>query len=409
MGDIKLANQAEPLTPPVDFTLLYVDVADKHTKQKDSDGTIHDLTIGGIPGPKGDQGDLGPKGDQGDLGPKGDQGDPGPQGPIGPAVSLSAKWHDIIPQTSGYVLPITQSRAYYAAVLYNATAIFNDGTALRKYVAYYGAASSAQGYAAFSDDGAVWDKEQLVTGVTGLAYHASVLLVGPTIHFFYWDTTVSIYTPGASRHATMDASTSCTAATSDSPLTGNYITGVFADGLRYGTYGVDQAFYNASPTNNPANPYSYPWCIMHSGTTGSLEGVLFATSADGYAFSAYGGTTEVIPRGVTPAWDVNVGRITSFIDTNNLWHAFYAGGLGTSFGEDTNFGGGLGYATSVDGITWTKFDKNPIIRKTESYKTWKRLYCPWVIKDALGYKIYFTAKNNAGVYKTCYGTFGGWV
>jgi len=322
--------------------------------------------------------------------------------------SPAVRWWDIQPK-DGKVLPISQPRAYYTAVLYNATPMFFDGTALRKYVAYYGGAASAQAYAAFSNDGITWDTETLLTGILGIGYHASTIIVGGIIHYFYWDTTGSLYRPQSIRHATFNPGVSCVAAVSDAPLTGTYITGLIADGLRYGTYGADQLFYNPAPTNSPANPYSYAWCMIHSGVgTTTNEGCLFATSTDGYNFSAWNGLNEVIPRGVSPAWDLCIGRMYSWIDTAGLRHAFYSGGLGTGLGEDTNFGGGLGYATSVDGITWTKWDKNPLIRKTESLKTWKRIYCPWVIYDG-AYKVYFTGKSYAGIYITAYATFGGFV
>lgn len=430
-------------------------------------------------------------------------------------------WYDIRPK-NGKVLPVSQPRAYYPAVLYNATPLFFDGTALRKYVAYYGASASAQGYAAFSDDGITWNNETLVTGVQGLAYHASVVVVSGIIHLFYWDTSVTIYSPGATRHATFNPAVSCVAATSDAALTGNYTTGVFADGLRYGTYGPSQIFYNSAPTSNPANPYSYRWCMIHDGTTGTYEGILFATSPDGINFSAFNGTTEVIPRGETlpqkgtlisqtfnyndtspkklftipynnriisckieitgafndatatlqvgtlatpnkymdvsvnvpsvidvyeslpydvlaantdvyvtivPAaatagagviileyapvlpmgWDSHsIGRMNTIIDANGLWHAYYSGGLGTGVGgADMNFGDGIGYATSQDGITWTKYRNNPILFKTESKKGWLRTYTPWVIQDASGYKMYVSFKNSAGTYVTGLVTIGG--
>lgn len=321
-------------------------------------------------------------------------------------VKLPYRWFDIEPQ-DGFVLPITRPRAYYPSILYNSTPIFNDGANLRKYVAYYG---TSQGYIAFSDDGISWDTETLVTGVVGVAYHASIIIVSGIIHLFYWDTTVSVYTPGATRHATFNPAISCAASISDAPLTGTYIVGGPGGGnIRAGTYGVNQAFYNPAPTNNPADPYSYQWCIIHNGSDGSQEGVLFATSPDGLNFSAYNGLTEVIPRGAVPAWDEWIGTLQTFIDSNGLWHGFYSGGLGTLAGEDTNFGGGLGYATSLDGITWVKWDKNPLIRKTESFKSWKRLYTSWVIKDAAGYKMYFTCKSNAGDYRVTYAIIDGFV
>ena len=329
----------------------------------------------------------------------------------GSSPLLTARWWDLIPR-NGYVLPLSPApfRAYYTCVEYNAVPTFFDGTSLRKYVAYFGGGTSGQAHVVFSDDGITWDTQTLVTGLTGVGYHASTIVVGGIIHYFYWDTTGSLYRPQAVRHATFNPAVSCVAAVSDAPLTGTYITGLIPDGLRYGTYGVDQAFYNAAPTNNPANPYSYQWCIIHSGVgTTTNEGILFATSTDGYNFSAWNALNEVVPRGISPAWDLCIGRINTFIDSKGLWHGFYSGGLGTGLGEDSNFAGGLGYVTSINGITWVKHKNNPVLLKTEMYKTWKRLYCPWVIKDGTNYKLYFTGKDNPGVYVTALADLQGFI
>jgi predicted GH43/DUF377 family glycosyl hydrolase len=157
-------------------------------------------------------------------------------------------------------------------------------------------------------------------------------------------------------------------------------------------------FYNAAPTNNPASPYSYQWCMIHDATDGALESALFATSTDGYNFSAWNGMTEVIQRGTYPEWDAWIGNVEVF-QYENKWYAYYAGGIGTIHGSDTNFGDGLGFATSDDGITWVKELTNPIIKKTFSDKTAKRLYCPNIVKQDDGWMLYYTAKSTAGAYR----------
>jgi predicted GH43/DUF377 family glycosyl hydrolase len=76
---------------------------------------------------------------------------------------------------------------------------------------------------------------------------------------------------------------------------------------------------------------------------------------------------------------------------------FYGGGNGSNHGSDTNFGDGIGYATSSDGITWNK-DPNPVLYKTALPKATKRCYTPSVIQDYDGYWMYFTGKDSANVY-----------
>jgi len=318
---------------------------------------------------------------------------------LGTPFSRNGLYYDVEPE-DGHVLPVAASRAYYTDVLYSATPAFFDGTSLRKYIAMYGGSGAAQ-TVAFSDDGQTWDTETVVTGLTGLGYHGKMVLIGTTLHLFYWDSTpASLYTPGAIRHATFDVATDCVNALTDAPLSGTYLHGGAVLDLRRGSYGAAKVFYNAVPTNNPADPYSYAWCMIHNGTEGVNEGILFATSSDGFNFSAYNGLTEVIPRGVAPAWDQWVGGVGFWIDSRGMYHMIYSGGLGTVAGEDINYGGGLGYATSIDGITWVKHDRNPFIRKTDSFKSWKRCYNPVVVQDDQGMWVYYTAKGSDSAYVT---------
>jgi len=300
----------------------------------------------------------------------------------------------------GYLFPLSTTRAYYEKILYSPTAIFRDGTNLRKYVAYYG--NGTYNFVSYSDNGTSWNNETQVTGVLA-GYHCEAILIGTTIHLFYWYTGITIYSPAAIRHCTINITTNCSIAISDAPLSGNYISGVSGGGnLRAGTYGCDKAFYNASPTNNPLNPYSYQWCIIHNGTDGSQEGELFATSSDGYNFSAWNGNTEVIARGTQSPlqWDAWIGNCYVWTE-NSKWYMYYAGGIGTSNGADSNFANGIGYATSDDGITWTKYENNPIFFRTFSYKSALRLYCPCVVKQDDGWVLYYTSKSSDGKYRVC--------
>jgi hypothetical protein len=77
--------------------------------------------------------------------------------------------------------------------------------------------------------------------------------------------------------------------------------------------------------------------------------------------------------------------------------------------ENSVFAGGIGYATSRDGINWIKWVRNPIMVKTEMLKTFKRCYCPWVIRDGVGLKMYYSCKSQAGVYATAVALLNGGV
>ena len=302
----------------------------------------------------------------------------------------------IIPQ-DGFIFPSgAVVKAYFEDSIYSPTPIFYDGTSLRKYLSVY--SDGTYMYVIFSDDGITWNSQATITGTAPNGYHSSAIVIGTTFHLFYWDSSL-IYTPAAIRHATFNISTSCSAATSDTPLSGNYVTGIDGN-LRYGTYGAWKVFYNASPTNNILNPYSYQWCIIHDGTDGNVEGILFAVSTDGYSFSAWNSLNEVIPRGTGSAWDLQIGALDIWIE-GSIWYCLYSGGLGTSNGSDTNFGDGIGWATSLDGINWIKSSLEPAMFKTMANKTALRCYCPSVLKEDDGWRLYYTGKSSTGTYRVC--------
>ncbi len=328
-------------------------------------------------------------------GPAGAAGPSGPQGPQGDAGGGTATPVALIPE-NGHVLPLAAARAYYTKVLYSPTAIFHDGTSLRKYVAFYGKGTGTA--VAYSDDGYTWTNEATLTGIVSTGYHCEPVLIGTTVYFYYWDG-VTNYAPTAIRRAQIDITTNCSVAASDTPLAGDYIHGVTAD-LRRGTYGPAAIFYNATPTDDPSNPYSYAWCMIHDGTDGAFEAMFFAVSTDGLTFSAWNGLNEVIPRGTYPDWDAYTGTMVAW-QAGGMWHAIYSGGIGTIHGSDGNYADGLGYATSSDGITWTKNTDNPIFTKAFAYKAAKRLYNPCLVKEDDGWRLYYSAKSQTGVYTTC--------
>jgi hypothetical protein len=148
--------------------------------------------------------------------------------------------------------------------------------------------------------------------------------------------------------------------------------------------------------------------MIHDGTTGNTEGLLFATSTDGYDFSAWNGVVEVIPRNLT-GWDVAVGGMTVYKDAAGMWRAYYSGGLTTGQGSDSNFGDGIGFASSLDGITWQKYPFNPILKKTDSLRGWKRTYLPCVMKDNTGTWLYFSMKSSTSVYSTVRSQITEWI
>jgi len=65
---------------------------------------------------------------------------------------------------------------------------------------------------------------------------------------------------------------------------------------------------------------------------------------------------------------------------------------------------GIGYATSPDGIHWTRDGDNPILHKDDGVG-WRdsRTYCPAVLRDGSAYKMWFAGRGN-GAYAIGYAT-----
>src|SRR4030042_1489472 len=83
---------------------------------------------------------------------------------------------------------------------------------------------------------------------------------------------------------------------------------------------------------------------------------------------------------------------------------WYSGGPGTNHG--------IGYATSSDGMNWTKHPDNPIFYKDDG-EDWRnnRTYTPWVLYDvanfsghcdACPYKMWFSGRSTDGKYSIGY-------
>jgi predicted GH43/DUF377 family glycosyl hydrolase len=80
-----------------------------------------------------------------------------------------------------------------------------------------------------------------------------------------------------------------------------------------------------------------------------------ATSADGITWEKY--PDPVLETGESDEWDFTVAWGAGVKLTDNGWEMTYTGG--TSIGGP--FQGKVGYATSEDGINWTKYTANPVV------------------------------------------------
>ncbi len=191
------------------------------------------------------------------------------------------------------------------------------------------------------------------------------------------------------------------------PGTVPIVTGINPDWNR-GSYGPLDILYNPSASNTDTD---WTFTMYYDGTTGGDESIGLGFSSDGITWTGYDadndGKADPVFNGtdVSGHWDYNyVSRATIIKNADGSYEMWYSGGIRA-------MNHGIGYATSPDGINWTRDANNPIFHKDDtSYPgyPWRqnRTYCPMVIKDGSSYKMWFAGKDKkiSGDYSIGYAT-----
>lgn len=315
-----------------------------------------------------------------------------------------------------YDPPVVGDRAYYPAVLYDSDSFSGHGPA-GQYRMWY--ADGAGQYEAMttSSDGKTWAAPTPTAGIHADGYHAKVLYLpagyGAGPYYFkiwYWNAEAYI-TPTAMRTAdSVDGFNFVNDQDLGQDPAARLWTGVWPD-WNYGTYGPITIMYNSSATNTGANPFDYTFAMYYDGTTGSKESIGLGYSADGNYWTRYG-STPVFNYGAEGAWDGPSGGVggyathgTVFKKAEGNWELWYSGGQSTCEY-------GIGYATSADGLTWTRDPDNPMFSIADG-KAWRssRTYTPTVVYsatnfdgngDACNYKMWYSGRSGSGHYTVGY-------
>lgn len=275
------------------------------------------------------------------------------------------------------------------------------------YRMWYGS-DSGVGYATSSDGISSWTEVQNpVSGLTNAAhphveYYPDGFTCGASTCYFriwYWDET-QLYAVASIRYAeSVDGMTWV----NDQAVSGNIITGVDGDWNK-GSYGPIDVLYNPDASNTGTNPFDYSFAMYFDGTDGAFEEIGLGYSSDGKSWTLH---DKVFPRGNAGAWgntddwDSSYATFGTIIkESDGNWHMWYSGGQAAS-------SEGIGYATSSDGLTWTRSANNPIFHKNDGV-AWRnaRTYTPAVIQDnGPAYKMWFGGRDTAaGNYAVGYAT-----
>ncbi|MBU6998664.1 MAG: hypothetical protein HXS41_13900 [Theionarchaea archaeon] len=272
-------------------------------------------------------------------------------------------------------------RAYYPTVIYDLQH-FSDVYAhgIPYYKMWYSSSSGID--MAYSGDGMIWYQYGPVSGLVS-AHHAHVVydpngFGGTSIQYkmWFWDTSASIYTLSALKHAQSSDGVNWSVSPLSQDATSPLVTGVHPDWNR-GTYGPVDVFYNPGGSSVPEDSdiWKNKYVMYYDCTTGGTEQVGLAYSADGLHWKRYG-NLPVLPI-TAGAWDSSYAGFGSVIPCTDGFHFFYSGGQ-SSMHE------GIGYAFSLDGITWEKAP-DPLFHISDG-DSWRsvRCYTPSVLARVRG-------------------------
>jgi len=250
---------------------------------------------------------------------------------------------------------------------------------------------------ATSTDGVNWASQGLANGLTA-PKHTLVESVDGGYRIWYWPNLS--YSINDIRTAT---STEGLIWTNDQPITqvgAGVITAGPASDWNRGSYGPADVIYNPAGSADitvpvdEASVWANKFVMYYDGTTGGDESIGLAVSNDGINWQGYNGGVSPVFAGtdVVGDWDSGyVSRATVIKDGPDEYHMWYSAGT-------DRMNQGVGYASSTDGINWTR-DPDPIFHKDDGV-SWRadRSYTPMVIGD----EMWFTGKSDTGVYAIGY-------
>jgi len=179
---------------------------------------------------------------------------------------------------------------------------------------------------------------------------------------------------------------------------GSLVRGVANPILRNGPEAYDAI--KAGPSSAiKVGPNDYRmWYEAIADTGGLKTGAAYATSLDGTTWTKYGGNPVLVG---TEGWENDeISPVSVLYDPDaKLWKMWYHGGH--------NVGPrAIGYAWSVDGITWTKYEGNPVLERGSS-GSWEETFIAdaKIIRVAADdYRMWYRGQNGAGAASYGYAT-----
>ncbi len=325
--------------------------------------------------------------------------------PFGLSPTHATAWRDL-----GIVYGAGPEKAYYPSVLYDRRG-FGDRHG-PKYKMWYSDGAGTVTVVTSSDDRS-WSDPTVNEGLVRRAHHVQVVYdpncFGATpcdsseakYKIWYWDMDAQLYSICAMATAkSIDGvywtdETTLTQSETSPLVTGDCSTGG-GTGWNRGSYGPIDVIYQPGAPNTGDDPWDYSYVMFYDGTNGDNEETGLAYSTDGKDWTAYV-ENPVLGKGPEGAWDDNDAAYGTVLWDANGFHFWYSGGGPASEG---GVHAGIGYAFSLDGLTWTKAP-NPIFHITDEGASHRdeRTYTPSVVDVGRGkLKMYYSAKSADGDY-----------
>lgn len=322
--------------------------------------------------------------------------------PVGLSPAAATDWKD-----EGVVYGAGPEKAYYPSVLYDRQGFGDPNRG--KYRMWYSDGSGTV-KVVNSRNGESWSAPTTNGGLGGDSHHVQVLYdqncfgaancstSSVKYKIWYWDIEM-LYDIAAIAYAeSADGVTwsNDQAVTQDS--TKKLVTGVWPD-WNYGSYGPVDVIYQPSAANTGDNPWNYSYVMFYDGTNGTSEETGLAYSANGRHWTAFLGNPVLRKNPLGRTWDSDDAVYGTVLRDVNGFHFWYSGGSCVIDSSLCPAHEGIGYAFSLDGLTWTKAPR-PIFHITDvgAYYRSERTYTPAVVDAGGGrLRMYYSAKG-AGDY-----------
>jgi predicted GH43/DUF377 family glycosyl hydrolase len=123
--------------------------------------------------------------------------------------------------------------------------------------------------------------------------------------------------------------------------------------------------------------------MWYTGTSGGIRRIGYATSPDGITWTKYVGN-PVVDVGASGSWDESRVSNPTVAKVGSTYHMWYSSSISPT--------GGIGHATSPNGIIWTKDSGNPVIAGGSG--AWDDiLFAPFVLYDGSLFQMWNTGCN----------------